>query len=187
MKIKLGMTDNVDAKIERPGGVNDSIRLKSLWQWEHWRDDKLIDKWEEGNICTDQGLNYMLDAAFSAGTSFATWYVALFNDNYTPAAGATYATPGYTESANYDEASRPQWQEAGPSAKIITNSANKASFTMSTGETIYGAALVSYATKSNTAHAGAKLFNVSQFTTGSKAVENDDVLKVTITLTIADS
>ena len=101
--------------------------------------------------------------------------------------GATYDKPGYTESANYDEAARPQWQQGEVSAKSITNSANKASFTMSTAETIYGAALVSYATKGNTAKAGAKMFNVSQFALGSRVVANDDVLKVTITLTGADA
>ncbi len=70
----------------------------------------------------------------------------------------------------------------------MSNTASKASFTMSTSETIYGASLVgggtAATTKGNTA-GGGKVVSVVQFTSGSKAVQNADVLKVTVTMTAA--
>jgi len=134
-------------------------------------------------------LNYLLGAGFSAVTAITAWYIAVFDNNHTPAAGNTYAVPGFTEATNYT-GNRAQWQEGGVSSKSITNSANKASLTFSSAATIYGAALVgggsAATTKADTA-GGGTLFNISQFTSGAKSMASDDVLKVTITLTAADA
>lgn len=176
--------------------MEQKLKLGSIWEWEQWRPVSarsgawsLVDSWEEHNICTDEGINHVLDAAFSGGTQITAWYVAIFEDDHTPAAGDTYATPGYTESTAYDEATRPQWQEAGVTSKSITNSANKASFTINATKTIYGGALVgggsAPSTKGDSA-GGGKLYCVAQFSSGSKAVVDDDVLKVTITINGSD-
>ena len=179
----------IDALVESRPALHFAIWAKSFWEWEHWRDGQLIDSWADGNLCTDEGINYYLDAAFSGATAITSWYVALFEDNHTPAAGDTYAVPGYTESTAYDEANRPGWQEAGVSSKTITNSANKASFTMNASKTIYGASLVGGGsapqTKGDTA-GGGTLFGMAQFSSGSKPVVDDDILKVTITITGSD-
>ena len=189
MRQKMKINDFMDANLIRNVSNVENILFGSIWEWEHWRDDKLIDHWIEKNICTDEGLEHILGVAFSDVTQVTTHYVLIYNTNTTPVAGMTYASPQFTESTHYDEANRPTWQEAGVSSKSITNSANKASFTCSTSETIYGAALVgggsAPSTKGDTAGGGV-LNNVSAFSGGSKSVVNDDVLKVTITLTISD-
>jgi len=190
MKEKAKMGDRVDAYIEKFSDIISGAKLFSIWDWEHYRQGILIDQWIERNLCTDEGLNHVLDVAFSAATQITTWYIAPFEDDHTPAAGNTYATPGFTECTAYDEANRVTWQEAGPSAKVITNTANKASFTFNDTKTIYGGALFGGGTDADTKDdqaGGGTLYCVSQFTSGSKAVVSTDVLKVTIALTIADA
>ncbi len=167
-----------------------SARPESIWDFECFDKHGRL-KWKESvhNLVTNQGLDHYLDVALSGGTQITSWYVALFEDDHTPAAGNTYATPGYTESTAYDEATRQAWTEAGVSSQSITNSASKASFTIDATKTIYGAALVgggsAASTKGDTA-GGGTLLCLSAFSSG-KPVEDDDVVKITITATMSDA
>jgi len=165
------------------------IGIKSIWEWEHFREGKLIDTWKEPNIVTNEGLDALLDIMFHADTQLTTWYVLIFETDTTPAAGTTYATPVWTESAAYGEGTRPAYVEAAASSQSMTNSANKAVFTMNATKTIYGAALVGGGTDADTksdAAGGGTLYCASKFA-ASKSVVNTDVLNVTITLTAADA
>ena len=187
---KAKINVKADAYVERRVSAVEKALLSSNWEWEHWRDGKMIDEWADHNICTDEGLNNLLDVHFSVGTQITDWYILIYNTNTTPATGMNYATKVFTESTNYSGANRPGWTEAGPSSKSITNSANKASFTMSTAETIYGAGLVGGGSAADTkgdSAGGGVMYNVSDFSGGSKSVASDDILKVTVTLTIADA
>lgn len=145
-----------------------------------------VDQWADHNIMTDQGLTYLLDCGLSGATQITAWKVVLSESDTSAAAGMTYATPTFTEvNADVDEAARVAWTEGGVSSKVITNSANKASFTFNASSTIYAAGLVGggtgAATKANT-DGGGTLLSYSKFT-ASKAVVDDDVLKVTVTIT----
>jgi hypothetical protein len=166
------------------------LKFGTVWNVEHFRAGRLIDYSQHRNLFVDEGITYALDAAFSGGTAITSWYVVLFEDNHTPAAGDTYATPGFTETTAYTESSRPAWSEAGVSGKQLTNSASKASFTFNATKTIYGGGLVGGGTAASTkgdAAGGGKLLCESAFTGGSKSVESTDVLKVTVTLTGQDA
>lgn len=167
-------------------------KTKSVWMWEQWRPASrrsgsyfLKDAWEETNITTDEGVTHALDVVFSGGAQKSAWYIAIFNDDYTPIASNTYQSPGYTESTNYDEGGRPVWQEAGVASKSLTNAANRAEFTMSATETIYGGSLVSANTKGD-AVSGEILYCSSKFS-ATKPVEDDDVLKVTAVISGDDA
>lgn len=167
------------------------LNLGAIFHLEHWRKNQLLAERHEENLCPDEFINYMLDAGLSGGTPITSWYVLLFNDNYTPTAADTYATPGFTESTAYDETNRQAWTEAGVSSKVITNSASKATFTMTGVDTsIYGAALVgggsTPSTKDDQAGGGV-LGPEAQFTGGAvTGIVDDDVLKVYITITGSD-
>jgi hypothetical protein len=188
MKTKSKMRSSMDAVLERRGESPQRFLVESVWDVECIRDGKTIWTERNKNLCTDEGLNALLNIMFHAATQITTWYVALFNTDTTILASHTYAAPGYTESADYDEATRPEFVEAASTAKSLTNSANKASFTMSATTTIYGAALVGGGSAASTisdAAGGGTLYCASKFTSG-KAVEDGDVLKITVTLTGAD-
>ena len=164
--------------------------VKTRWSWQHIRNGKIIDEWTDRNVVTDEGLTYLLDVGFKDGTKIASWYLATFESDTTPDGSETYAVPVYTECTAIDEATRPACTLGSISSQSVDNSASKATFTYSGTKTIYGAALVgggtAATTKADTA-GGGKLYCVSRFTSGSKSVVDDDVLKVTVTLAAADA
>jgi hypothetical protein len=182
-KLKLNCCADADIVKKRQ-----KVEIASKWTVEHWRDGKLLATRVEDNICPDEFIDYVLDVSLSDGTKISTWYLALFSDDHTPAAGDTYATPGYTEADGYGESVRQTWSEAGVSSKSITNSASKATFTMDgTDTTIYGTSLVSLSTKNDVAGGGV-LGPVSQFTAGAITdIANGDVLKIYMTVTGSDA
>jgi hypothetical protein len=154
----------------------------------HDKDGNL--KWVEDahNIVTNEGLDAILDIMFHGSTQITTWYCLLFETDTTPAAGTTYATPVFTECEAYDEATRPEYEEAAASSQSTTNSANKAEFTMNASKTLYGAAIVGGGTHGNTkgdAAGGGTLFCAAKFGS-SRSVVDDDVVQLTYTIGAAD-
>jgi hypothetical protein len=122
---------------------------------------------------------------FNGTTQISTWYIGLFEANYTPVASVTAATitSASTECTAYDEATRQEYEEAAASAQSITNSANRATFTFNATKTVYGAFLVSASAKSATS---GTLFSAARFGS-SKAVVDDDQLLLTYTLGAASA
>ena len=196
MDNKFLVSDKIDAQLIKTAQmVSECFTITSHWFWEHWRkyggkNYSLIDTWNERNVVTDEGLNSLLGVYFSDDTQITDWYLLCFEDDYTPLITNTYATPGFTETTAYDETTRPAWQEGGASAKAISNSANKASFTFNATKSIYGGALVGGGTGANTkgdTAGGGVMFCSSRFTSGTKSVVNTDILKVSVALSCADA
>jgi hypothetical protein len=158
-----------------------SFQVGGVFRVEHIRDGKVIDEWESKNIVTDEGLNHMLNATLHGTTQVSTWYIGLFEGNYTPVAGNTMAAfpAAATESIAYNEATRVEWDEAddGATAKVITNGtgtgATKATFTITATKTMYGAFLASSSAKSATT---GTLFAASRFAAPRAVVANDQLL-----------
>lgn len=149
------------------------------------REGQIIDEFDVGNIVVDQGLNHLLNVAFNGATQINPWFLGLFEGNYTPVAGVNAATivGASTECIAYSEATRPEFIEVASTAKSITNSAAKATFTFTSNKTIYGAFLISDATKSGTA---GTLFSAAKFA-AAKAVVATDQLLLTYTFTAASA
>lgn len=185
--LKAKFDASVQKSAEAPKAV---ISIGTWWEYELIRKGKLIDRWENGNVCTTEGLTTMLSIMFHDIAKKAAWYICIFEDNYTPLITNTYAVPGYTESTAYTEANRVAFTTVDAVANVVTNTAAKATFTINATKTIYGAALVggdvaNTNTKSDTVTAGSVLFASSKFTL-SKAVVATDVLLVTCSITLAD-
>jgi len=164
------------------GGIlmpKDALKLGGRFTVEHMRAGKLIDKFEFPNLVVNEGLDHVLNTVFHGGTQVGTWFIGLFEGNYTPIATVTAATisSASTETTAYVESQRQEYIEAASSAQSITNSASKATFTMNATKTIYGAFLISNATKSATSGV---LFSAARFATP-KAVATDDQLLVSYT------
>ena len=163
---------------------NQLFKAKGIYSFELVRDGEVIDAWDETNIVVNGGLDYILDSALSNGTSYATHYVVLFSNNYTPIA-TTVITDLTQVTTKVTESVRPTWTEAGVTSQSITNTASPAAFTFNASETIYGAGLVhGSSTKGDTA--STSLMSASKFTS-SRAVISGDILNVTYTLTISSS
>lgn len=160
------------------GGVllpDTSVRVGGKFIGQHVRDGKIIDEWEDSNIVVNEGLDNLLSVYFNAGTQITTWYIGVFEANYTPVATVTAATitSASTECIAYDETTRQAYVEAAPASQSITNSANKATFTFNATKTIYGAFLVSASAKSATSGV---LFSAAQFSSPKSVVDNDQLL-----------
>lgn len=156
-----------------------NLMLGGEYHCTHKRKGEVIDEWTCPNIVVNEGLDALLDIMFAGATQIATWYIGVFEANYTPVATVTAATitSASTESTAYDEATRPTYVEAAASGQSITNSASRATFTFNATKTIYGAFLVSDSAKSGTS---GTLFSAAKFST-SKSVVNTDELLLTYT------
>jgi len=169
--------------------MNQAIKIGGIWDVV-CRDKDGNEKWVERqhNLVTNQGLNHILDIVLHGSTQITAWYVAIFESDTTILATHTYAAPGYTESTAYDEATRQAYNEAAASGQSITNSANKATVTISDTKTIYGAALVgggsAATTKADTAGGGTLLCAVKF--SAARSVVDGDTLEITYTLSAAD-
>lgn len=162
------------------GGVllpSSSIVVGGMYRGQIIRDGKIIDEFEDHNIVVNEGLNHILNVEFNGLTQVGTWYVGIFEGNYTPVASVTAATiaSASTECTAYTSSTRPEYVEATSTAQSITNAASRASFVFNATKTIYGAFLVSTSTKSGTSGV---LFSAARFSS-SKAVESGDELLLT--------
>jgi len=145
-------------------------------------------KWVDDakNAVVTEGLNSILDIMFHATTQITTWYIGLISSSgYSALAAADTMSShaGWTEDQAYDEATRGEWSEGASSGGVMTNSTAR-DFTMSGTTTIKGAFLVSNSTKGGTT---GTLFCTALFTGGDQAVNDNDVLKVTYTVTATAS
>lgn len=153
----------------------DKFKLGGKFKASLYRRGELIDEWESKNLAVNQGLNDNLNCYFNAGGQTTTWYMGIFQGNYTPVATDTAASiaGNSTECSSYSSATRPQWQNAAPSAQVITNAANRATFTFTGTVTVYGAFLISNNTIGGTAGV---LFAAAQFGASKAVVASDQLL-----------
>ncbi|WP_319406184.1 hypothetical protein [uncultured Desulfosarcina sp.] len=163
------------------------IRFSSKWRVEHWRGNKLLAERIEDNLVPNECIDHLLDVGFSGGPQTSQWYLALFTDDHTPAATDTYAVPGFTETIEYDEPTRPAYSDGGVSGQSLSNAAAKATFTMTgVDPTLFGAAMMSLNTKGDVAGGGV-LGPIAQFSQGSiTGISDDDVIKVYIAISGSD-
>jgi hypothetical protein len=190
MKETIGINVKSGREIIRKKKLQ-KVKISSVHHVEHWRDGVMLThRWQE-NICPNQYVHHVLAAVHSSATTFSTWYLLVFSSTataYTPATGNTYATPGFTEATCYS-GNRKVWQHAGVSSLEMTNSANKATFTITGGapDNLYGSALVNYATPGDTGYASGILGPVAHFSEGAaSSLASGDEVKVYITLTGED-
>lgn len=156
-----------------------ALAVGGIFTVDHMRGGLKIDEFEFENLVVNQGLNHILDTVLHGGTQVGTWYLGVFEGNYTPVGGVTAATitAASTECTAYDEATRVAYDEAAASGQSTTNAASRATFTFNATKTIYGAFLVSAPAKSATSGV---LLSAGRFTTA-KNVEAADQLLVTYT------
>lgn len=154
-----------------------------IFDVEHRRKGDLLERVLGSNVIPAAALNDILSVYLGGGTQKLSWYIALFEGNYTPTSALTAANfaSTATECTAYDEASRVLYEPAAPSGGVMDNSAARALFTMNATKTVYGGALLSVATKSATTGvlAAAARFPLA------RNVVDDDELSVRYTITLA--
>ncbi len=162
-----------------------TVQATSRYEIECFAPDGTL-KWREDicNLVVTTGLNELLDKTFKASTYTAAWYVGITAGSPTFAAGDTMAShAGWTEQTIYSESNRPTLTLGTVSSGSVNNSANKAVFTFSSGGTIGGAFVTTNNTKGGST---GTLYGGAAFS-ANRTVATNDVLNVTVTLTITAS
>jgi hypothetical protein len=147
------------------------------------RDGEIIDAFDFNNIVVNEGLDSALNVVFNGASPITSWYIGLFQGNYTPVASDTAATiaANSTESSAYATGVRQSFVTVASTAQLITNTASRASFTFSSGATIYGAFLASTATINGVTGV---LMSAARFAT-SRVVANGDELLLSYSFSAA--
>ena len=174
---------NVGAELIRQGSLQAGKALSTHYRVECVRADEVIWTDEFDNLVVTAGLNDSLDKHFKGSGYTAAWYVGLTDGTPTFAAGDAQAGhAGWVEVTDYDEATREALVLGSVAAGSVDNSASKAEFTMNASVTVGGAFL---STTSTIGGSVDTLYGGGAFTAGDRSVVNDDLLRVTVTLTAA--
>ncbi len=162
-----------------------SQALMIAGRYRHWHNGQ--DERIDDNLIVDEGLNLMLDVNFNDAAQVTAWYIALYSGNVAPVNtwDAANFTANSTEATNYTQSTRVAWTSNGASAGgVVSNSTSPAVFTAgSGGVTIWGAGLLSVATKSATT---GKLQSAAQFGASRPLLAGDNLTidyQVTLTST----
>jgi hypothetical protein len=137
----------------------------------------------EHNILPQQSVDHIASLIRGGGaTPISGWYLGLFENNYVADSSVTAADLQATvgESTAYTQTARLPWTNAYDGVGFIGNASSTAEFAMNASKTIYGAFIVSNATKGGTAGI---LLSLARFSTA-KVVENGTVLRITAGLSL---
>lgn len=104
------------------------------------------------NLTPVEGLNHMMAVTFKQATQVPTWFIALFEGNYTVVPTLTAATfpAAATECTAYTPSQRVEFVEGDVVNGSVDNSASRAEFTFTSAKTVYGGVITSSAAKGST-------------------------------------
>ena len=148
-----------------------------VYEVEHIRGGRVIDRFQVHNIMPIEGIHHMYGVLLTSGAQVATWYIGLYENSYTPQSSdvaATFATLAGEISA-YENASRHTFVPGAFSAGVVSSSAVPAEFVFNAGKTVRGGFMASTSTKGGTAGV---LLSAVQFSSP-RVVVATDILRVT--------
>jgi len=108
-------------------------------------DGSLARAWEVPNLIPQVGVDYIAKAIFGDTAAIGTFYMGLYQGNYTPTPPTTAADlpVNAQEFLQYSEATRPLWNRTYDGVGAISNINNRAEFTCTQNARLYGGFLVS--------------------------------------------
>ncbi|RZL88829.1 MAG: hypothetical protein EOP82_21675 [Variovorax sp.] len=124
---------NCQANSEAEAGFVYKVRVRYL--------DGTCTPYEEThNLMPIESLNHMMGVTYKGVTQAPTWYIGLYEGNYTPVPTITAATiaAAATECTSYTPAQRVEFVEGAVANGAVDNSASPAEFTFTAAKTIYG-------------------------------------------------
>lgn len=134
------------------------------------------------NLMPVEGLNHMLGVTLKGGTQYTTWYIGLYEGNYTPTVNdtATEFPAAATECTTYVAGARPEFVEGAVAGGACSNSAAPAEFVSTANKTVYGGFISSSSAKGA---ASGVLLSAVRFASP-KTFDTDSTLRVTAGFTI---
>jgi len=134
------------------------------------------------NLLPVEGANHLINVALKGGAQVPTWYVGLFEGNFTPSVNDVAATlPALaTECTAYVGATRGIWVPGAVAAGGADNSESRTEFTFTAAKTVYGGFMSSAPAKGATAGA---LISLVRFSSP-RVLDIDSILRVTAGFTL---
>lgn len=104
------------------------------------------------NLVPYEGLNHLLNVALKGLTPVTSWFVGIYEGDYTPDTSVTAATLGglATECTAYSESTRRPFVPGTVASGSVDNAASLAEFTFNAGKTVHGSFLTSASAKGAT-------------------------------------
>lgn len=145
----------------------------------------VVDAEEVHNLMPMEGLNHTLGVLLNNGVQASSWYIGIYEGNYTPTGSETAASiaSAATETTAYAETTRVAFVGAAPLAGTMSNAASRAEFTLNADKTIYGGYMISSAAKG--AVSGV-LLSLVRFSSP-KVLQAGSILRVTAGVTFASA
>jgi len=149
------------------------------------RTGEVVEVSEETNLMPVQGINHMLDVTLISATQITDWYLALYENDYTPSSADVASTfPTLAgEATAYSSATRLELALASASAGVSSNAANRSEFEFTETKTIQGGFIISTPTKGSTAGV---LLSAVKFSSP-RVVDDEFILRVTAGLRIVST
>lgn len=140
----------------------------------HVRNKRVLSVERGHNLMPIAGINHMFGVEFNGQAQVATWYVGIYEGDYTPLSTDVMATFPVlaTETVAYVSTTRPEWVESAASAGGISNAAAEAVFVMNADKLVRGAFLSSSAVKGGVA---GTLASATRFDTPKDADAGDEI------------
>ena len=163
------------------------VSIEQVYTVECFRNGKLL--WVDNihNLVVTAGLTDILDKYFKGSTYTAAHNFGLKGTGTPDAADTMGSHATWSEVTDYDEATRPSITWGTVSAGSVNNSASKCVFTISGTVTVYGGFVVCGTGAGTKGATTGTLVGAGDFTGGSRAVVDNDVLNVTVTATLTAS
>lgn len=146
------------------------------------KDGVIVDSEVCRNLLPVEGANHLISVALKGGAQVPTWYIGLFEGNFTPNVNDVAATlPALaTECVAYAGATRGAWVPGAVAAGGVDNSASRTEFTFTANKTVYGGFMSSAPAKG--AVTGA-LISLVRFSSP-RVLDIDSILRVTAGFTL---
>lgn len=143
---------------------------------DHMRGGILLTRETTHNIMPVEALDYILEAGLSSGEQKSTWYVGLYDGNYSPMADITAASMPSTakENTKYSSNTRVLLELGNVEDGRIDNDSNRAEFVSTANSLIYGGFITSAVAKGATTGI---LLSIGRFSSP-KNFEIGDLLRI---------
>lgn len=163
------------------------LQVTHTYHFEAYNSDGDL-KWEEEvpNVVVDEGLDDILSKYYNGSSYTAAHYIGIADSAPSFASADTMAShSGWAEVTSYGETSRPTYSPGSVSGQSLDNSGSKATFTISSNNTVIGGAFL--ATDSTVGGTSGTLVGGASFNAGDKQLDDGDTLNVTVTATLTSA
>lgn len=161
--------------------MNSIVPMGFVYDIELLKNGVVIERETVRNLMPMEGINHAIAVAVKGAAQNTTWYLGLYQNNYTPLltdVALTFPTLA-GENVGYAEATRVEWVEGTVTGGTVSNVLSRAEFTSTATATIYGGFMSSAPAKGATSGV---LLSAVRFTSP-KTFEEGSVLRVTAGLT----